>query len=767
MISLSTGLTCVLLIYLWVNDELKVDKFNERDKQLFQVMRNVRIGDKIETDDGTSGPLAHALLSELPEVENTTSVVPAGFFYKGILSIENSSIRANPQFVDKNYFDVFSCNFIQGDKRLFVGDKNSVLISSETASKLFQSTDNIIGKSIEFKNEYFDGLYTIAGIFKDLPTNASAQFDIVFNYDLFLERRPEMREWYNGGVNTFLVLKEGVAADQFNTKIANFLKSKLKDSNDKLFIQRYSDRYLYGHYENGIPVGGRITYVKLFSIIALFILLLACVNFMNLFTAKVSRRIKDVGIKKTMGADRRTLIFQYMCESLLMTFIAVVFAVAFVTLLLPEFNVITGKQLSLDLSFKSVLVIVTITVITGVISGSYPAFYLSGFKPALMLKGLIRSSTIEIWFRRGLVIFQFSISAILIVSVGVIYEQIELIQTKDLGYNRENIIYFPIEGNLVKNHEAFLSQVRDELGVANASYMCGDLIGGASARSGGLSWEGKPSSGDGVKFNYIEVDFGLIELLEIQVKEGRAFSRDFMSDSAAIIFNEAAIDAMRIRNPIGKMVDFYGRREIIGVVKNFHFKNLYTNVEPLFFMIDKYSEGNIQVKINPGTERITIDRIQRLYKTFNPGFPFDYKFLDDDYLAQYSSEQRVAELSKYFAGLAIIISCLGLFGLTAFTVERKVKEIGIRKILGSSELGIVFLLSDDFTKMVFTSLIIALPISYLILESWLEGFAVKVNLEFWYFGGTALLTLFLAWVTVGMQTVRAARINPIKNLRTE
>lgn len=767
MISLSTGLTCVLLIYLWVNDELKVDKFNEKDNQLFQVMRNVPSGDKIETDDGTSGRLAHALLSELPEVETATSVVPTGFFYKGILSIEKSSFRALPQFVDKNYFDVFTCNFILGDRRQFLGDKNSVLISRETASKLFQSTDNIIGKSIEFKNEYFNGLYTIAGIFEDVPTTASAQFDIIFNYDLFLERRPEMREWYNGGANTFLILKEGVDADQFNTKISDFLKSKLKDSSDKLFIRRYSDRYLYGHYENGIPVGGRITYVKLFLIIALFILLIACVNFMNLFTAKVSRRIKDVGIKKTLGADRGTLIFQYMSESLLMTFISLVFAVAFVTLLLPEFNIITGKQLSLDLSLKSVLVIMTIALITGVISGSYPAFYLSSFKPALILKGLIRSSTSEIWFRRGLVIFQFSISAILIVSVGVIYKQIELIQTKYLGYNRENIIYFPIEGNLVKNHEAFLSQVRDELGVANASYMCGDLTGGASARSGGLSWEGKPPSDDGIEFNYLEVDFGLIELLEIQIKEGRAFSRDFMSDSAGIIFNEAAIDAMRIRDPIGKMVDFYGRREIIGVVKNFHFKNLYTNVEPLFFMIDKYSEGNIQIKINPGTEKTTIDRIHSLYKTFNPGFPFDYKLLDEDYLAQYSSDQRVGELSQYFAGLAIIISCLGLFGLTAFTVERKVKEIGIRKIHGSSELGIVFLLSGDFTKMVSTSLIIALPISYLILESWLQGFAVKVNLEFWYFGGTALLTLFLAWVTVGIQTVKAARINPIKNLRTE
>jgi ABC-type lipoprotein release transport system permease subunit len=766
-VSLSTGLACVLLIYLWINDELQVDKFNEKDDRLYQVMVNVPVGDNIETGDGTPGPLASALLDEVAEVENAASVVASNFFYTGVLSSGNSHVRSRPQFVDKNYFDVFTCNFIQGKKDFALVDKNSIVISDEIALKLFKSTDHFLGKSLEFKNEYFRGSYTVSGVFEKPPRNATAQYDVLFSYDLFLDRRPEAREWSNGGIQTYVLLDEDTDVDQFNNKIGGFMGDKLSGARETLFVQKYSDRYLYGKYENGKPVAGRIVYVRLFAVIALFIILIACVNFMNLSTAKASRRVKEIGIRKAMGAQRRILIFQYMSESLVMAFVALIFAIALVTILLPLFNSITGKQLILEFSFPVMSAIIAITILTGMIAGSYPALYLSGFKPTLIFKGLITSSPGELWLRRGLVIFQFSISVILIVSVLVIYEQINFIQTKDLGYDKENILYFPMEGSLAGNHETFLAEVRSLPGVVNASYMCGDLTGGVSTRSGGLLWEGTSSTEAGIAFNYLEVDYGMIELLGVEIKEGRSFSREFKSDTAAIIFNEAAIDAMGLKDPVGKTVDFYGRRQIIGVVKDFHFHTLYQEVEPLFFMIDKWSEGNIQVKLQRGHEASAITKIQKLHKAFNPGFPFEYKFLDEDYQAQYSSERRVGILSRYFAGLAVLISCLGLFGLAAFTVERKIKEIGIRKILGSTEFGIIYLLSSDFTKMIFTSLLIALPISYLILKNWLEDFAFRVDLETWYFGATSILILFISWLTVGIQTVKAARTNPVQHLRAE
>lgn len=767
LISLSTGLTCAILIYLWVNDELKVNRFHKNDNRLYQVMVNAPAGDKIETDDGTPGPLSAALRDEVTDIENATSVVAPAFFYHGILDANNTHVRAQPQFVEDNYFSMFTCELVQGEKRNVFADKNAIAISEETALKLFNSTDNVVGNSVEFKNDYFGGSYTVSAVFRNQPPSATAQFDILFSFDLFLDRRPEVQEWYNGGVQTFILLGEGSNADLVGHKIRDLIKTKWSDSNQTLFIQKYSDRYLYGKYENGKPSGGRILYVELFLIIGVFIVFIACVNFMNLSTAKASRRVREIGIRKAMGAQRRTLILQYMTESLLMAFVALVFAIALATWLLPQFNLITGKHLALEFDINMLLAIGIITVLTGIIAGSYPALYLSGFKPTSIFKGLLTSSPGELLVRRGLVIFQFTISVILIISVMVIYNQMNLIQTKDMGYDRENIMYFPIEGSLRKNHETFLSELKNIPGVVNASYMCGDLTGGVSTRSGGLFWEGSSSTERGITFNYLEVDYGLIELLAIEVKEGRPFSRDFKSDTAAIIFNEAAIDAMGIKNPIGKTVDFYGKREIIGVVGNFHYKTLYNEVEPLFIMLDKWSEGNIQVKLQRGAEASTINKIHVLYKAFNPGFPFDYKFLDADYQAQYAAEQRIGLLSRYFAGIAVLISCLGLFGLAAFTVERRIKEIGIRKLLGASESGIVCLLTGDFTKMILTALFIALPVSYFILRNWLDQFAIRVELDAWYFGITAILTLSIAWVTVGTQTVVAAKTNPADYLRTE
>ncbi|HEY0176423.1 MAG TPA: FtsX-like permease family protein, partial [Pedobacter sp.] len=425
-----------------------------------------------------------------------------------------------------------------------------------------------------------------------------------------------------------------------------------------------------------------------------------------------------------------------------------------------QFNHITGKSLTLNFDLELIATLLGITIFTGLVSGSYPAFYMSGFNPAIALKGKLSNNPRELITRKGLVIFQFIISVILIISVLAVYKQIKFIQNKDLGYDKDNIISFAKEGRLEKNFQAFLSQIKTIPGVINASYMYGNLAGGVSSRSGGFSWEKQTPAEQQTQFDYLDVDYGLIETLGLKIESGRTFSKDFGSDSSGIIFNETAIKAMGIKDPIGKTVTFYGKRRIIGVVKDFHFESLFEKVKPFFFKIDYENEGNIMVRIKSGTEKNTLAQIQKTYKDFNEGFPFEYKFLDEDYQAQYDLENKVSILSRYFAGIAIVISCLGIFGLTAFTIERRLKEIAIRKTLGCSESGIIYLLSADFIRVILLATMIAFPLSYILIIHWLNSFAYKISLEWWYFACAGLLTLLMACIPMGIQIFKAARISP-------
>jgi putative ABC transport system permease protein len=770
LIGLSTGLACALLIYLWVNDELKVDKFHEQDSRLYQVMKNNYEGDGIETDEDTPGILARSLLQEMGEVESAVSVFPpAAYTFNGILSQNNTYIKGRSKFADKAFFNIFTFPLIHGNADQALADKYGAVISEDIAMKLFNTTDGVIGRTLEWKGERNDGQFFVSGVFKTLPVTASIQFDIVFSYDLFLEYFPNFLEWRSNGPSTYVILDENTDIANFNDKIGNFVKLRNKESTLDLFVRPYSDRYLYGDYENGVQTGGRIEYVKLFSIVAVFILLIACINFMNLSTARASRRIKEVGIKKTIGASRRALILQYMGESLLMTFVSLKLTILMVDLLLPQFNVITGKNITLNFNPGLTLSLASLVLFTGLVAGSYPALYLSGFRPIAILKGGAvqrKNFTGELLARNGLVIFQFVISVILIVSVLVVYRQMEFIQTRNLGFDRDNIITFPVEGKVAEDSETFFSEIKKIPGIINASSINGDLTsmhGGTSA----VDWEGK-NPDVFVDFELFQVGPGLIETLEIEIKEGRGFLPHSETENSRIIFNEAAIESMGLINPVGQTIRLWGEeKEIIGVVKNFHFESLYENVKPLFFTLSPNGNRNMIVKIKAENQQETLARLGDFYKEYNFGIPFEYRFLDDDYQRLYVSEKRVATLAWYFSELAILISCLGLFGLAAFTVERRVKEIGIRKVLGSSQLGIVYLLSASLTKTVFAAIVIALPISYFATKQWLNSFAYKIELEWWYFAGVGILSLIIAWLTVGTQAFKAARVNPVKCLRDE
>lgn len=778
VIGLSSALACTLLIVLWVMDELKVDQFHENDELLYQVMSNIPTENGFETDEHTPGELATALNNDIPEVAYATSVIPAAWFDsgQGIISSKETHIKASGQFVDENYFNVFSWKIIESDSNGSPKDKSSILISDELANKLFQGVKNSIGKTISWEHEEFSGKYVVSGVFEKPPKNSSIQFDILFNYQLFAEAYAKnLSNWGNSNPSTYVLLKEGTDYEIFNKKIKNISIDKYKatigteylEYIGTLFAQRVSDSYLYNKFENGVQSGGRISYVKLFVLIAIFLLMIAAINFMNLSTAIASKRMKEIGIKKAIGAKRKSLIVQFLNESVLITFISLIAALILVIALLPEFNIITGKELSLKLMPKLILWVLVITIFTGLVSGSYPALYLSNFKTVKVLKGSFTSSKKTVFTRKGLVIFQFTASIILIIAVLVVSKQIEFIQNKNLGYSKDNVISFKKEGKLNKALEPFGQELKNIPGVINVSSFAHDLVG-EHGKTGGLSWEGKDPKAR-IDFVNLEGGYNLIELLKIKVIEGRSFSEKFTSDQddVNIIFNKAAIEIMNLNDPIGKTVKLWGKeRRIIGVVENFHFESLYKEVQPCF--IRYFPEGqNILVKIKAGIAAETIDRIEKVYGVFMNGLPLDFKFLDDSYQQLYASEKRVATLSNYFAGLAIIISCLGLFGLAAFTAERKRKEISIRKVLGQSSKQIMLLLSSQFIKLVFISILTAFPLAYILAINWLSRFAYKIPLQLGYFLGAGLIALSIALLTVGMQAIRAANKNPVDGLREE
>lgn len=766
LIGLSTGLAGILLIYLWVNHELHFDKFHQKRDRIFQVMEHQETEGTIKTTGQTADFLASVLADEMPEIEKSVVVTPPNFFPAFTLSIAGKQVKAVGKFVEKDFLDIFTYSLIAGNSNTVLAGMNDIVISESLAKGLFNTIDNCIGKSIEWQVMGSKRLVTITGILKDVPANSSDQFDFLLTFEAFKDllgiKDSEINWSSTAPFLTYALVKEKTDIDLLNTKLADLIKLKSKnDQHRTLFLKRYVDNYLYGDYKNGKVAGGRIEYVILFSIIAIIILLIACINFMNLSTAKASKRIMEVGTKKVFGAQRKTLAWQFMGESMFVTLLSFLIALILVKLFLPGFCEITGKHLELQFNLNMVLSSVAIALVTAFLAGSYPALYLSGFSPVMLLKRQIRTSSGASWSRIGLVVFQFTISIIFIVSVWVVYRQTEFVQNKNLGYDKDNVLYFEIDGKITENAEAFIAEAKNLTGVVNASSMLGGII--YAEERGGMTgktkWNGKEITIENSAINY-----DLLELLDIKIKEGRTFSRSFASDKDKVILNEAAIEALGLKDPIGKIVD---GKEILGVIKNFHYQSFHELIRPIRFRFEPQSSTNILIRLRKGTEAQTISKIEKLYKSYNPGLVFNFKFLDQDYQAQYVAEKRVALLSRYFAGLAIIISCLGLFGLASFTIERRNKEIAIRKVSGSSVFEIVLLLSGNITKMVVVSIFIALPISYFIVSYWLQNFAYRIELNWLYFFGAGASALIIAWLTVGIQTVRAAKINPVKSLATE
>lgn len=769
---LSTGLTCAILIFMWVRDENQVDSFHEKDDQLYKVMYNIRTADEILTLDHTPSPLAGALIKEMPEVEKAVSVntFTDWFEGQGVVSNEDKNKKVKGIFASPGFFNVFSFPLIQGDKNQVLADIQGVVISKQVAIQLFESPENSIGKTVNWDHRMnLKGPFRVTGVFEDLPANSTIQFEIIFNYERIYDVDPNSRHWNAAYSETYLVLKPGTRVDEFNRKIVGFSSDKeASNKNCSLFVQQFSKKYLYGKFENGVQAGGKIQYIFLFRVIAWFILIIACINFMNLSTAQASGKMKEVGIKKTLGAGRRVLIFQFLGESMLVSLAAMVLAIGMVDGLLPYFNELTGKTMNSSLNGNALSALTALWILIGILSGSYPAFFLSGFDPVTVLKGKIKTGWNEIKVRQGLVVFQFVLSVIFIIGFLIIGQQMEFIQKRDLGYQRDHILSFKREGLTGReNPETFLAELKRLPGVLNVASMPGNILEGNDAQSG-YSWRGQKAD-EAYSFKSPRIGYDVIETLGMKMLQGRSFSREFKDDDTKIILNESAAKKMQLESPVGKMIKTgNSESQIIGIVKDFQYGSLHQFIQPLIFRFRSPRIGNhVLVKLQAGAGAETIRQIESQYKAFHPKYPFEFSFLDKDYQTLYTSELRMSKLSRYFAGLAILISCLGLFGLAAFSAQKRQKEIAIRKVLGATVQNVFILLTKDFMKLILIAALVAFPLAWWSMNKWLLGFAYRVEIRSEVFLLTLAMLTMITWITVGFQALKAAITNPSKSLKLE
>jgi ABC-type antimicrobial peptide transport system permease subunit len=766
---LAFGVACSLLIMLWIQDERSVDSFHKNSKELYQVYERWYHDGKVEASYPTQGLLAEELKKVIPEVQYASGLEYASA--PGSLNTFEVNGKINKMqgcFAGADFFNMFSYPLLQGKATTALNTPGSIAISRKMAEQFFGSTGEAIGKMILFENK--ESL-SVSAVFENIPRNSSQQFDFLRCWIDFVKQNQWVNNWGNTSPASFIMLRKEADPVKVESKIKDFIyryQEKSEGSTTELALQRYSDKYLHSSFKNGYVDGGRIEYVRLFTVVALFILIIACINFMNLATARSTKRAKEVGLRKVIGAVRSALIAQFIGEAFLLTFFSVIVGVVIAALCLPAFNTLTGKQLSLPFAQPGFWgALIGLLTITGVVAGSYPALFLSSLNPIKVLKGSLKFGWGATFFRQGLVVFQFTLSIVLIVGMIVIYRQMNYIQTKNIGYDRENLLYVPIEGELIKKYSLYKEQAGKIPGILTISKMRNSPTV-IEHHTGSISWEGKDPN-LAVSFADAVVGYDFAKTLNLQFKEGRDFSPAYGRDSASYILNQTAVDKIGFKNPIGQSVSWGNRKgTIIGVLKDFHFASIHSTIEPLIIRLDEnWGWGTILIRAKAGQTQAVIAELEKLNKQLNPKIPFTYQFSDLEYANLYRSEQVVSKLASIFAFLAIAISCLGLFGLATFSAAQRTKEIGVRKVLGASIPDIATMLSANFLKPVTIAMLIAFPVAWYAMDSWLQGFAYKIDIEWWMFAIAGFATVCVALFTVSYQSIKASFSNPVKSLRTE
>ncbi len=767
IMGLALGLACSLLIMLWVNDEYNVDAFHKNGSQLYSVYEKQYRDGRVDAFHGGPGIMADELKRVMPEVQYATN-----YAWNELSTFEanNKIIKENGNHAGQDFFKMFTYHLLEGSAITALKTPSDIAISKKMAEEFFGSPAEAIGKIIRYQNNKD---LKITAVFDNVPQNSTAQFDYIVNWQHFLEHNSWAKDWTNNGPPCYIMLREGTDAKAFEKKIIRFLdnynKEQTQHSYIRLGIEQYGDVYLHSNFDKqGNISGGRIQYVHLFSIVAIFILLIACINFMNLTTARSVKRAKEIGVRKVVGAVRFALIRQFIGEALLIVLIAVIISLLLVTLVLPQFNRLTGKQMTIPVNdARFWLSIAGLLLVTGFISGSYPALYLSSFKPVRVLKGSMKFSSSALWFRKGLVVFQFMLSIILIIGTIVVSKQVNYIQTTNLGYDRENLLYIPLEGDLTPKYGLFKNQVSNMPGIKDISRIT-DIPTQIENGTGGVQWEGKDPNKD-IEFTQSAVGYDFTKTMHLQLAQGRDFSKDFATDSAGYLINESALKIIGYKNPIGKPLTFWQKKgTIIGVLKDFHFNSLHEQINPLVLRLGENIEwGAALVRTEPGKTKQALASLEKVCKELNPKFPFTYKFSDEEYAKLYKSEQVVSQLANYFAFLGIFISCLGLLGLVIFTAEQRTKEFGIRKVLGASPATLFTLLSKEFLLLVLIAMVIASPLAWIAMNNWLQDYVYHINISWWMFVVADVVAILIALITVSFQAIKAAIANPVKSLRTE
>ena len=763
ILGLALGMACSLLIMLWVQDEIRMDRFHENDSRLFNVMENQFYSGYINTYSSTPGILAENIVKDIPEIEKASQLL---WETSPVFRVGENIDNEKGRFVQGDFLTMFSFRLSQGDAATALKSPDGVVISQKLADKYFKGVDPM-GKTIRIDNK--DDVI-VTGVLAEIPSTSSLKFDYLMSFDRWKNANVWAKEWGNNGAGCVVLLAKNADPVKVSDKIRGYIKTKNEDSNVDLFLTNYGKSYLYSKWDSGKQNGGRIEYVKMFIIVAVFILIIACINFMNLATARSVKRAKEVGLRKVVGAYRSSLIGQFMGESILITCLALIFSMIIVLLMIPSFNALTEKQLSLDFTNPYlVMVLFGLTVTTGIFAGSYPAFFMSSLNPVVVLKGALKFKPSAAYFRQGLVVFQFGLSILLILSMIVVYRQIQYIQTKNLGFTRENLLYISdIDKGMSNNFASFKQALENQPGIKSVSSSQANPLNYGSSTMG-VTWPGKDTTQQ-LLFNVNPSGYDFVKTMGIKLLDGRDFSPDYGTDSTNYLINEAAAKKIGYKDPVGKELTLWGKKgKVIGLMKDFHIGSLHVAIEPLIVGLQPktITFGSAIIRTEAGKTKQAVASVEEIFKRYNPGFPFKYQFADEEFGKQYKSENVVSRLSGYFAFLAIFISCLGLFGLAAFTAEQRTKEIGVRKVLGASVTNLVGMLSADFVKLVAISALIAFPIAWYFLKNWLEKYAYRIDMEWWYFVVAGIAALLIALFTVSFQAVKAALMNPVKSLKSE
>ncbi|MEP6594458.1 MAG: ABC transporter permease [Ginsengibacter sp.] len=762
---LAVGMAVSIILLLFVVYELTYDRFHLRANNIYQVMRHQSTEGDINTTPATPVPLAAALQKDVPEVQ---IAVRSSWPWDHLLNTNGKAIRQPGMYVDPGFLQMFSFPLIKGAASSVLSDISSIVFTQSAAKALFGNKDPM-GQLVKFDN---GEVLKVTGVLQDPPSNSTLNFQFLVTWKLFEKTQSWLQEgdWGNFTFQTFVEIKPISSAEVVNKKIKNLIaKYDPANKENKLFLHPLNKWHLYSEFKNGVNVGGKISYVRFFLFLALGILIIACINFLNLSTARSEKRAREVGVRKTIGAARISLIKQFLGESLTMAFFSLSLAIFLVTLLLPYFNTLTEKKINIPFdSPVAWAAVIGITIVTGLLAGIYPALFLSSFNPVKVLKGTFKTGTSALRPRQILVVTQFAFATALILSTILIYKQIQYIKDRPVGYDKNGLVQLRLEGKTADEFDRFRSDVITS-GAAIEGCKTSQDITSAGSASWGITWPGQLPGEDKIPIDQIATTYHFTSTFSIKLLQGRDFSEAHPADSSAIILNESAVRLMRLKNPIGQTVKWHDiNRTVVGVFKDFVWGSPYEPTKPMIVGFFPEWAGTMTFRLNPNHSiSNNLTAFEKVYKQYNQEYPFEYHFIDENFEEKFQEEKLLGILANWFAGLAILVSCLGLFGLAAFSAEQRTKEIGIRKILGAGVFNLWFHLSKEFLKLVSLALIIGSSVAWYFMNDWLSKYTFRTGITIWVFAGTAVIALLVALITVGFQSIRAALANPVKSLRTE